>query len=114
MVLKPWYSHHCYPKGGPVFIEKVLVQIDAGNDDGTLESTLGELTADGPFVVGKVEFAAAGRRRCTFDIMYPGLAVGFRSVIELQHRIARKYEIVSVECHKFPNDNRKSGPHDAN
>ena len=77
-------------------IDKVFVQIIVGNDDATLETALGELTADGPFVVRNVELISAGLRLCTFDIMHPDLVVGFGSVIELQQRIARKYEIVSL------------------
>ena len=77
-------------------IDKVFVQINVGVDDATLELALNELTTDGPFVVGNVELIAAGLRLCTFDIMHPDLVVGFGSVIELQQRISRKYEIVSL------------------
>ena len=77
-------------------IDKVFVQINAGDDDATLELALEELTADGPFIVGNLELISAGLRLCTFDIMHPDLVVGFGSVIELQQRIARKYEIVSL------------------
>ena len=77
-------------------IDKVFVQINVGVDDATLELALDELTTDGPFIVGNVELISAGLRLCTFDIMHPDLVVGFGSVIELQQRISRKYEIVSL------------------
>lgn len=109
MVSKPWYCRHHYLNGGQVSIDKVFIHINAGNDDGTLESALGDLTADGPFVVGNVELIASGIRQCTVGIMHPDLVVGFRSVIELQHQIARKYEIVSLYV-KPLNQQKKDRP----
>ena len=75
----------------------ICIESAGGVDD--VASMLRSLTSDGPFSVAAVELVGAERHRCTFELKRPGLAIGYRSLIDLQHRVDRDFHIVSVERH---------------
>ncbi len=81
----------------------IEIESEAGSDD--VAALLRLLTSGGPFTVSSVEAVGSGRHSCFFGLVRPDLAVGYRSVIELQHRIDREFNIVSVEHQSthFPN-----------
>lgn len=83
--------------GEIVLVQEACIEIDseAGSDD--IAALLRLLTSGGPFTVSSVQAVGAGRHCCRFGLARPELAVGFRSVIELQLRIDREFDIVSVE-----------------
>ena len=81
-----------------MLVHGACIDLDSGADADEVASALGALTADGPFVVARVE-QVGGRHRCVFDLKRPELVVGYRSVIDLQLRIDREFDIVSVYCH---------------
>ena len=72
----------------------IEINSEAASDD--VAALLRLLTSGGPFSVSTVHGTGAGRYCCRFVLVRPDLAVGYRSVIELQHRIDRELDIVSV------------------
>lgn len=80
-----------------MFLQGVSIDFDSVAETDDVASVLRGLTADGPFVVGCVE-RQGDRHRCVFDLKRADLMVGYRSVIELQLRIDREFDIVSVQC----------------
>jgi len=84
-------------RGEIVLVQEARIEIDseAGSDDVAALLTL--LTSGGPFMVSSVQSVGAGRHCCRFGLARPDLAVGYRSVIELQHQIDREFDIVSVD-----------------
>lgn len=80
-----------------MLVQEACIEIDseAGSDD--VEALLRLLTWGGPFAVSSVQAAGPGRHCCRFGLVRPDLAVGYRSVIELQHRVDREFDIVSVD-----------------
>ncbi len=82
-----------------MMVQSACVEIDCGVDRGEVADVLRSLTSGGPFAVSDVESAGAGRLRCYFRLIRADMAVGYRSVIELQHRIDREFDIVSVDGH---------------
>jgi hypothetical protein len=77
----------------------VGADIDIDNAASSDEVAAGviSLAAGSAFRLAGIETIAAERYRCTFDLATDGLVVGFRNVIDLQHRINREFDIVSVE-----------------
>ena len=82
-----------------MMVQTACVEIDCEADSGDVAEVLRALTSGGPFAVSGVESAGTSRLRCHFRLTRADLAVGYRSVIELQHRIDRQFDIVSVEHH---------------
>lgn len=82
-----------------MLVQEACIEIDseAGSDD--VAALLRLLTSGGPFTVSSVEAVGAGRHCCRFGLVRPDLAVGYRSVIELQHRVDREFDIVRVDHH---------------
>jgi len=80
-----------------VLVQEACIEIDseAGSDD--VAALLRLLTLGGPFEVLSVQPVGPGRHCCRFGLVRADLAVGYRSVIELQHRIDREFDIVSVD-----------------
>ncbi len=80
-----------------MLVQKACIEIDseAGSDDVAVLLRL--LTSGGPFEVSSVEAVGAGRHCCRFGLARPDLAVGYRSVIELQYRVDREFDIVRVD-----------------
>ena len=75
-----------------MLVQEACIEIDseAGSDD--VAALLRLLTLGGPFAVSSVQAAGPGRHCCRFGLVRPDLAVGYRSVIELQHRIDGLYQ----------------------
>ena len=73
----------------------MLLESVSGSDD--VAASLRALTASGPFRVASVSRVGTELHRCTFAIKHSGISVGYRNVIDLQHVIAREFDIVSVE-----------------
>ncbi len=82
-----------------MFVQAACIQIESDANGDDLAAALRSLTAGGPFTVTGIEHVRPGRHRCHFDLVRPELAVGYRSVIELQHRIDREFDIISVDHH---------------
>ena len=80
-----------------MLVQEACIEIDseAGSDD--VAALLRLLTVGGPFTLSSVAAVGARRHCCRFGLARPDLAVGYRSVIELQHRIDREFDIVSVD-----------------
>jgi hypothetical protein len=89
-----------------MFLDGACICIDSAAGAESVSSTLRSLTADGPFAVAAVEPVGVERHRCTFELKRPGLAVGYRSLIDLQHRVDRDFHIVSVEPLAQPSTSR--------
>lgn len=83
-----------------MFVHGVSIEVDSCADADDVAWALKNLTADGPFVVARVE-REGDRHRCVFDLKRPDLVVGYRSVIELQMRIDQDFDILSVDRHQF-------------
>ena len=81
-----------------MFVHRVSIDLDSIADADDVASVLGDLTADGPFSVACVE-REGDRHHCVFHLKRADLVVGYRSVIELQLRIDREFDILSVERH---------------
>lgn len=80
-----------------VLVQEAWIEIDsaAGSDD--VAALLQLLTSGGPFRVSSVQAVGSERHCCRFGLVRPGVAVGYRSVIDVQHRIDREFDIVSVD-----------------
>jgi len=108
MHYEAWSDNHALEGEDEMFVDTTCIEIDSKVGGDALAAALRELTADGPFIVSAVEDAGPGRHRCRFGPKRSGLVVGYRSVIELQYRIDRHFNIVSVEhqpsrtAHKEP------------
>jgi hypothetical protein len=77
-------------------IDGADVLVESAGDRAEIVAELEALTAGGPFALAAVEPAGAGRHRCSFRVRAEHLAVGYRNIIDLQHRIAACFDIVSV------------------
>jgi len=84
-----------------MFVHGVSIDLDSIIDAEDVASVLRDLIADGPFSVACVE-RQGDRHRCVFHLKRADLVVGYRSVIELQLRIDREFDILRVE--RFPLD----------
>ena len=62
-----------------------------------LEQVLSALSLGTPFRLESIERIGPDVHRCEFGLSRPGIVVGFGNVIDLQFRIAREFDIVSVE-----------------
>ena len=80
-----------------MLIQEACIEIDSEAASDDVAALLRLLTSGGPFSVLTVQTVGAGRHCCRFSLVRPDLAVGYRSVIELQHRIDREFDIVSVD-----------------
>ena len=80
-----------------MLVQEACIEIDSEADSDDVAALLRLLTSGGPFEVSSVESVGAGRHCCRFGLVRPDLAVGYRSVIELQHRVDREFDIVSVD-----------------
>jgi|GEM_PF-2475490 len=80
----------------PLAIDGADVVVEAASEASHVAAELEAATGGGPFVLVGVEPAGPGRHRCSFRVRTEHLAVGFRNVIDLQHRIAGCFDIVSV------------------
>ena len=77
-----------------------IVHIDSPADAADLADAVHRVTEDGPFVLADVTPAGVDRHRCTFQVRRPGLALGYRHVIDLQHRLDRAFHLVAVEARR--------------
>ncbi len=80
-----------------MLVQSACIEIHSEADSDDVAALLRLLTSGGPFAVSSVVATGPGRQCCRFDLVRPDLAVGYRSVIELQHRIDREFNIVSVD-----------------
>ena len=80
-----------------MMVQTACVEIDCEADSAEVADVLRSLISGGPFAVSAVVSAGSSRLRCHFRLTRADMAVGYRSVIELQHRIDREFHIVSVE-----------------
>ena len=78
-------------------IQEACIEIDSEAASDDVAALLRLLTSGGPFSVSGVKAVGNGRHSCRFGLVRPDLAVGYRSVIELQHRIDREFDIVRVD-----------------
>ncbi len=91
-------------------VQTACVEIDCEADSGEVADVLRSLTSGGPFAVSDVVSAGSSRLRCHFRLARSDMAVGYRSVIELQHRIDREFHIVSVDQHSTNFSNKDLVP----
>jgi len=91
------YSAAFDETGDAVLVQEACIEIDSGAESSDVAALLRLLTWGGPFTVSSVEAVGAGRYCCRFVLARPDLAVGYRSVIELQHRVDREFDIISVD-----------------
>ena len=89
-----------------MMMQTACVEIECEADGADVAEVLRSLTCGGPFAVADVEPAGAGRLRCHFRLNRADMAVGYRSLIELQQRIDREFDIVSVDHHSTHFSNR--------
>lgn len=82
-----------------MYLDGACICIESPGEVEDVASMLRSITTDGPFTVAAVELVGVERHRCTFELKRPGLAIGYRSLIDLQHRVDRDFHIVSVERH---------------
>ena len=80
-----------------MLVQEACIEIDSEAASDDVAALLRLLTSGGPFVVSSVQTVGAGRHCCRFGLVRPDLAVGYRSLIELQHRVDREFDIVSVD-----------------
>ena len=76
------------------------VDIDIAIDGSSPEIYSGvcRTVGTGPLSLKSVKPEAPGLWRCRFVLMRPDLVVGYRSVVEMQSRLADVYDIVRVAC----------------
>lgn len=78
-------------------IQGAFVLLESMHESEDVAASLRALTSSGPFRVASVSSIGIELHRCTFAIKHSGVSVGYRNVIDLQHVIAREFDIVSVE-----------------
>lgn len=78
-------------------IQGAHVRLESNAEQKEIEAVLCALIAAGPFRLTSVESIGRERHDCTFGLKRPGLAVGYRNIIDLQHSIAKSFDIVRVE-----------------
>ena len=66
-----------------------------GGDE--LAVALNRAVDGGPFLVTGVEAVGPAEHRCAFRVKHSGLTIGYRNIIDLQHRLAQQFDIVRVE-----------------
>lgn len=79
-----------------MMVQTACVEIDCGAESEDVAEMMRALTSGGPFAVSDVVPTGSSRLRCHFRLIRSDMAVGYRSVIELQHRIDGEFDIVSV------------------
>jgi hypothetical protein len=77
-------------RGADVHINSTI-----GGDE--LAAALTRAVDGGPFQVATVEAVGPAEHRCAFRVKHSGLAVGYRNIIDLQHRLVQQFDIVRVE-----------------
>ena len=80
-----------------MLVQEACIEIDSEAASDDVAALLRLLTSGGPFSVSTVQAVGAGRHCCRFALVRPDLAVGYRSVIELQHQVDREFDIVRVD-----------------
>jgi hypothetical protein len=80
-----------------MFVERVDIQIESASGPNEVADTLRQLCSGGPFALRSVTSTWTGAHDCSFETKREGLAVGYSSVIELQHAVHQVYDIVSVD-----------------
>ncbi len=73
----------------------VHINSAVGGDE--LADALNRAVDGGPFQVTGVETVGPAEHRCAFRVKHDGLAIGYRNIIDLQHRLAQQFDIVRVE-----------------
>jgi hypothetical protein len=87
-----------FPRQGVImFVERVDIRIESPSGPNEVAEALRELCSGSPFALRSVTSTWTGAHDCKFETKREGLAAGFASVIELQHRVHRLYDIVSVD-----------------
>lgn len=74
---------------------EIHIRSAASSDD--VAARLRTTLAGGPFVVTRVAHAGGDHHNCRFDLRHPGMAVGYRNIIDLQHRIDHHFDILGVQ-----------------
>jgi hypothetical protein len=88
-----------FPRQGVnMFVERVDIRIESPSGPNEVAEVLRQLCVGSPFAVRSVTSTWTGAHDCTFETKREGLAVGYSSVIELQFRIHRFYDMVSIDC----------------
>lgn len=79
-------------------IDGAMVEIDP-QGAGRLEmvTTVAELTEGSPFELERFDDLGDGNLLLTFCLRKPGIAIGYRNVIDLQHRLATRFDVVAAE-----------------
>jgi hypothetical protein len=80
-----------------MFVDRVDIRIESASGSNDVAETLSQLCSSSPFALHSVTAAWTGVHDCSFQTKREGLAVGYASIIELQHRVHRSYDIVSVD-----------------
>ena len=73
----------------------VHINSAVGGDE--LAVALRRVLDGGPFQVTGVEAVGPAEHRCAFRVKHDGVAIGYRNIIDLQHRLAQQFDIVRVE-----------------
>lgn len=73
------------------------VHIETWSHGAELTRAINAVIDGGPFVLAAMEALGPLEHRCTFTAKQPGMALGYRNVIELQHRLSDQFDIVGVE-----------------
>lgn len=73
----------------------VHIHSTTGGDE--LAAALSRTVDGGPFQVAAVEAVGPAEHRCAFRVKQAGTAIGYRNIIDLQHRLTQQFDIVRVE-----------------
>lgn len=73
----------------------VTIETAANHDD--LARAISAAIEGTPFVLAAATARGTTATRCTFMPARPGMALGYRNLIDLQHRLAHTVDIVGIE-----------------
>jgi hypothetical protein len=80
-----------------MFVERVDIRIQSESGPDEVAEALRQACSSSPFALRSVTSTWTGVHDCSFQTKREGLAVGYASIIELQHRVHQSYDIVSVD-----------------
>ena len=79
-------------------ITGAMIEIDPrGASSHEAAATVLDVTAGGPFTFERLDDIGDGHVLVTFGLRSPVTTVGYRNVIELQHRLSAVFDIVGAE-----------------
>ena len=73
------------------------VHIETWSHGAELARTIGAVIEGSPFVLAATDALGPLEHRCTFTAAHPAMALGYRNIIDLQHRLSAQFDIVGVE-----------------